>query len=63
LIKRGKLPPPIRIGRKQFRLEGKFMRWLDDGGAVSIQGSRPATLRYAADQPAKIAQRPSVAIE
>jgi len=26
LIKRGELPPPIRIGRKQFWLKDKFMR-------------------------------------
>jgi excisionase family DNA binding protein len=35
LIKRGELPPPIRIGRKQFWLEDKFMRWLHDGGTAS----------------------------
>jgi predicted DNA-binding transcriptional regulator AlpA len=41
LIKRGELPPPIRIGRKQFWLQDKFTRWLHDGGTVSVQ-MRPA---------------------
>jgi predicted DNA-binding transcriptional regulator AlpA len=36
LLERGELPPPIRIGRKQFWLKGKFTRWLEDGGALSI---------------------------
>jgi excisionase family DNA binding protein len=35
LIKRGELPPPIRIGRKQFWLKGEFTRWLHDGGTAS----------------------------
>jgi excisionase family DNA binding protein len=37
LVKRSELPAPIRIGRNQFWLKGKFMRWLEDGGAASIQ--------------------------
>jgi len=37
LIKRGELPQPIRIGRKQFWLRDKFAHWLHDGGAVSVQ--------------------------
>jgi excisionase family DNA binding protein len=41
LIKRGELPPPIRIGRQQFWLKGKFMRWLEDDGAAPV-GSRSA---------------------
>jgi predicted DNA-binding transcriptional regulator AlpA len=36
-IKRGALPPPIRIGRKQFWLKDKFTRWLYGGGIVSDQ--------------------------
>jgi predicted DNA-binding transcriptional regulator AlpA len=36
LIKRGELPPPIRIGRKQFWLRDKFTRWLHDGGTVRL---------------------------
>jgi predicted DNA-binding transcriptional regulator AlpA len=37
LIKRGELPPPIRIGRKQFWLKDKLTRWLHDGGAASVR--------------------------
>jgi predicted DNA-binding transcriptional regulator AlpA len=37
LIKRSQLPPPIRIGRKQFWLKDKFTRWLRDGGTTSVQ--------------------------
>jgi excisionase family DNA binding protein len=37
LIKRGELPPPIRIGRKQFWLRDKFMCWLNDGGTASVR--------------------------
>jgi excisionase family DNA binding protein len=37
LIKRGELPPPIRIGRKRFWLKDKFISWLEDGSAVSVQ--------------------------
>jgi excisionase family DNA binding protein len=36
LIRRGELPPPIRIGRKQFWLKDKFMCWLNDGGTESV---------------------------
>ena len=42
LIMRGELPVPIRIGRKQFWLKCKFMRWLEDGGSVSIQAQAAA---------------------
>jgi predicted DNA-binding transcriptional regulator AlpA len=37
LIKRGEVPPPIRIGQKQIWLKDEFTRWLHDGGAASIQ--------------------------
>jgi predicted DNA-binding transcriptional regulator AlpA len=50
LIKRGELPPPIRIGRKQFWLKDKFMCWLNDGGIASV---RPRSAR----NPAKIVIR------
>jgi len=43
LVERGELPPPIRIGRKQFWLKDKFTRWLQDGGAASVQGRSAAT--------------------
>ena len=42
LIKRGGLPPPIRIGRKQFWLKSNFARWLCGGGVASSQ-VRPTT--------------------
>jgi predicted DNA-binding transcriptional regulator AlpA len=44
LIQRGELPPPIRIGRKQFWLKDKFTRWLCDGGIASdeIRSARSA---------------------
>jgi excisionase family DNA binding protein len=46
LIKRGELPPPIRIGRKQIWLKGKFMRWLEDGGAMSVQAQSAEPLKH-----------------
>lgn len=36
LVKSGGLPPPIRIGRRQFWLKEKFMLWLRDGGTASV---------------------------
>ena len=50
LIKRGDLPPPIRIGRKQFWLKDKFTRWLHDGGTASVR-LRPSS------SPAKVVIR------
>jgi len=44
LIRRGELPPPIRIGRQQFWLKDKFIRWLRDGGMVSSQAKPEVTL-------------------
>ena len=37
LIKRGALPPPVRIGRKRIWLKRKFMDWLEGDGAVRVQ--------------------------
>ena len=39
LIMRGELPPPIRIGRKQFWLKEIFTRWLHDGGTALVRPS------------------------
>lgn len=33
LIRRSELPPPIRIGRRQFWLKDNFTSWLRDGAA------------------------------
>jgi excisionase family DNA binding protein len=45
LIKRGELPPQIRIGRKRFWLKGNFSRWLEGGGGMlSIQNQSAAPL-------------------
>lgn len=49
LIKRGELPPPIRIGRKQIWLRDKFTRWLEGGG-----GTAPNRLRSVSES-----QRPA----
>jgi excisionase family DNA binding protein len=37
LIARGELPPPIRIGRRQFWLKDKFTQWLRDRGTIALQ--------------------------
>ena len=57
LIKRGELPPPIRIGRKQFWLRSKFVGWLENGGAAPIPRrsvvtpSKPDVLRKGSKPP------------
>jgi excisionase family DNA binding protein len=43
LVKRGVLPPPIRLGRKQFWLKRNFAHWLEGGGATSIRADRPGS--------------------
>jgi excisionase family DNA binding protein len=37
LIRRGELPPPIRIGRKRFWLTEQFTRWLHDHGTTPVR--------------------------
>lgn len=40
LIKRGELPPLIRIGRKQFWLKDKFTGWLRDSVSAQMGSAR-----------------------